>query len=89
MSTFHGPQPGEKTDRGPNRKRGPKGAMRMHRALLHEEAVARAKKKGEKDVVHVQPETIQADIPEARKPRKRRRRKVSDDQGATVADKPQ
>lgn len=76
MSVFHGPQPGEKTDRGPNRRKGPKGALRMHRALLHEEAVARAeKKKGKKDepVETVVEEPVESPRP----PRKRRRRKVS------------
>lgn len=41
MSRFHGPQPGEKADRGPNRTNGPKGVMARLRQLKADEAEAR------------------------------------------------
>lgn len=41
MSTYHGPQPGHKTDRG-GKKNGPKGVARNNRQLKREEAEERA-----------------------------------------------
>ena len=41
MPQFTGPQPGYKMDRGPNRKKGPKGAMKMLRKIKREEAEER------------------------------------------------
>lgn len=44
LSRFHGPQPGQKLDRGPNHKKGPKGVRKMDNIKKRQEAEARQKK---------------------------------------------
>jgi hypothetical protein len=41
MSRFHGPQAGDKQDRGPNRRRGPKGALASLRITRRAQAEGR------------------------------------------------
>ena len=58
MPQFTGPQPGYKMDRGPNRKKGPKGAMKMLRKIKREEAEERQKQNRANKIDEVMDEVI-------------------------------
>lgn len=58
MSRFHGPQPGYKLDRGPSRKKGPKGARRLDRIRKRQEAEARQKLSRKSKIDAILDETV-------------------------------